>query len=203
MKKLFVIALSLFFIVGLASISSACGIYGCAPTTVVNQGGSYVVQGPSHGLTGAGVIGADLNWCGPSFGFLNIDGAITKGRGMVGGTNTFISVSPGFMGFMTHGYTLNGNTYSQGFADGKNTTAASQAWLNDVNMTTHDTYHKDVTKVSCNHCGGSFKMKSINENTFTHHVGYDFGAVAGGSLRGPGSFQTQAGVNYTKIGWGK
>ena len=185
-----------FGVLGFASPPFACEGNHCPPTAVVvNNGASYVVQGPSVGLTGSAVIGGNCGgWCGPSFGFLNLGGAFSHGHGMVGGTNTFVSVSPG----KTHGLTVNGNVYNQGWATGKKVNVQSGAWFNDVNMVNKTNYHKDVTrKVQC----GPSITKTINESTFTRTQGTDFGAVTTGTLRGPGAFQGQAGMNYTKITW--
>lgn len=191
MKKMFVLVMMMFMVIGFSNSAMACEGLNCAPTTVVNQGGSYMIQGPSMGIDGSAVIGGKLGWCGPSFGFVNVGGAYTEGHGMIGGTHNFVNVTPG----KTHGITMNGNTYGQGWALGKGAAVNAGAWVNDVNIdgtTTHSVLKKNA-------CGGTIVNKTITDTVHTH--GYDFGTVAGGSLKGPGAFQGQSGMNYTKVKW--
>ena len=197
MLMLCILALTVFSfgIIGFAQPAPACNGNHCPPTAVVvNDGASYIVQGPSVGLTGSAVIGGNCGgWCGPSFGFLNLGGALSHGHGMVGGTNTFVSVSPG----RTHGLTVNGNVYNQGWATGNRVNVQSGAWFNDINMVNVNTHERNV-RTSAPHHDTS---RNVFDSTITRTRGTDFGAVTTGTLRGPGAFQGQAGMNYTRINW--
>ena len=200
MKKISVLMLCVFFIFGSVAFAGpvrACEGNNCMPTTVVNQGGSYNLQGKSIGIGGGAVIGFDCNYCGPSFGFLDVGLVGVLGHGQIGGTHTFMSVTPG----KTHGFAVNGNTYTQGYTTGKKAVAESGAWVNDVNMKEGYNYFRNIDKVTGNKCFTNYKTKTVTEGFKSYRIGTDIGAVASGKVKGPGSYQSQAGVNYTKIKW--
>lgn len=178
-KKLFIVGLMLAMVVGFTGMVSAKECHNCPSLAIVgNVGGGGQAQG----------------WGGADFNFGPLS-AWTSGHYQVGGTANAIGV----LSIGTHGIAVNGNVYSQGFTSGKGKTS-SQAWVNDIDMKENGSFKNYVErKNGCSDCGFTSTYKSGSYKSTTK--GTNFGAVAGGELKGPGTYQSQAGFNYTKVKW--
>jgi len=203
-KKLFIVGLMLAMVVGFTGMVSAnpasAGCPNC-PTTVVNVGGGGQLQGWGNvGIGNGDPISGNLG-----------------GHYQAGGTGSLIWVKPGF----SSGYAVNGNTYAQGMTTGAGIVSTGAGitdhslnghyddWYNETALNAHlnvDGYAKkngnSPIKWEVNGDAG-IRFKDIHQDSGfnANFTETNFGSVSAGSLDGPGTYQGQAGFNYTKVRW--